>query len=67
MIGHKENSYPAIPYDTDDLSEGIRWILNNKDYEQLRSSAREKVSREFDSMVVAKKYISLYEEILANG
>ncbi len=43
MIGHKENSYPAIPYDTDDLSEGIKWILNNKDYEQLRRSARVKV------------------------
>ncbi len=67
MIEHKKNGYLAEPCDTDDLSEGIRWILNNKDYEQIRSSAREKVLREFDSMVVAKKYIALYEEILANG
>jgi len=33
-------------------------------YEWLCKNAREKVLREFDSRVVAKKYIDLYKEIL---
>ena len=43
MIEHLKNGYLAKPFDSDDLSEGIKWILNNKDYEQIRSSARVKV------------------------
>jgi len=46
------------------LSSGIEWILNNKNYEELCQKARNKVVGEFDSVVVAKKYIELYEEIL---
>ncbi len=66
LIEHKKNGYLAKPYDTSDLSEGIKWVLNNKDYEGLRRSAREKVLREFDSRVVAKKYIALYGEVLCS-
>ena len=64
IISHKKNGYLAKPYDTSDFAEGIKWVLNNKDYEGLRRSAREKVLREFDSRVVAKRYIALYEKIL---
>lgn len=63
MIDHKQNGYLAKHFDTDDLKNGIEWILNNN-YETLCKNAREKVLKEFDSVVVAKKYIKLYEEIL---
>ena len=66
LIEHKKNGYLAKPYDTSDFAEGIKWVLNNKDYEGLRRSAREKVLREFDSRVVAKRYIALYEEVLSS-
>ncbi|ORU93996.1 MAG: glycosyl transferase family 1 [Cycloclasticus sp. symbiont of Bathymodiolus heckerae] len=64
MIVHKENGYLAKSFDTTDLAEGIEWILNAPNYEQLSANARNKVLREFDSRVVAKRYIELYESVL---
>jgi glycosyltransferase involved in cell wall biosynthesis len=66
MIEHEINGYLAKPFDTDDLTQGIEWILNlsKNEYDKLSHNAREKVVREFDSKIVAKKYIELYEEIL---
>jgi len=39
-------------------------ILHVSDYDELCKNAREKVVKEFDSIVVAKKYIKLYRDIL---
>jgi len=64
MIVHKENGYLATSFDTTDLAEGIEWILSAPNYEQLSANARNKVLREFDSRVVAKRYVELYESVL---
>ena len=64
MIEHKKNGYLAKPFDTTDLKDGIEWVLNANNYDELCKNAREKVLREFDSKVVAKKYIELYKEVL---
>jgi len=66
IIEHKLNGYLAKPFDTTDLANGIDWILNNDNYNELSKNARDKVIREFDYDVVAKKYIALYKEILNN-
>lgn len=63
IVTHKIDGYLAKPFDTDDLANGIEWIINNEDYDKLCRNAREKVLREFNSMVVARKYIKLYEEV----
>jgi hypothetical protein len=39
----------------DDLRNGIEWVLNTANYDELCKNAREKVLREFDSKIVAKK------------
>ena len=65
MIEHQINGYLAKPFDTSDLACGIEWVLNAPNYEILCQNAREKVLKEFDSKVVAKKYIELYADILA--
>ncbi len=67
MIEHKQNGYLALAFDTGDLADGIEWILYHDSYETVCQNAREKVVNEFDSSVVAKKYIELYEEILKKG
>jgi len=67
MVEHQKNGYLAKPFDTTDLANGIEWVINNENYEELCEKAREKVLKEFDSNVVVKKYIALYEEILENG
>jgi len=64
MIEHKKNGYLAKAFESQDLADGIDWVLNNKDYATLCYNAREKVLKEFDSVVVAKKYIKLYKDIL---
>ncbi|KMQ51547.1 glycosyl transferase, group 1 family protein [Chitinispirillum alkaliphilum] len=64
MIVHKQNGYLAKPFNTTDLKDGIQWVLNAPNYDELCKNAREKVLREFDSNVVAQKYIALYKEIL---
>ncbi len=64
MIEHQKNGYLAKAFNTTDLANGIEWILHVENYEELCQNARDKVLEEFDSIVVAKKYIGLYEEIL---
>jgi len=64
LIDHQINGYLAKPYDTSDLAKGIEWVLNNPNYEKLCENAGKKVLKEFDSVVVAKKYIELYREVL---
>ncbi len=64
MIEHKKNGYLSAPFKPDSLKSGIEWVLNSPNYNQLCKNARNKVMHEFDSKVVAKKYIKLYEEIL---
>jgi len=68
IVDHKINGYKAKAFDTKDLLKGIEWILslNKNEYNRLCKNAREKVLREFDSKVIAKKYIDLYKEVL-NG
>lgn len=64
MIEHQQNGYLAKPFESEDLASGIEWILNAKNYEEISVNARDKVVKEFYSVVVAKKYIKLYEDIL---
>ncbi|WP_345976370.1 glycosyltransferase family 4 protein [Sulfurimonas sp. HSL3-7] len=64
MIEHRKNGYLAIPLDTDDLTHGIEWVLNTPDYDELSKNAEAKIAKEFDSVVVAQKYIALYKESL---
>jgi len=65
IIDHKTNGYLAKPFDTLDLACGIEWILSSKHYDELCVSARQKVLKKFDSVVVAKKYVEFYKEILS--
>ncbi len=64
MIDHQQNGYLVKPFNTIDLKNGIEWILNNDSFDSLCNNAREKVLTNFDSIIVAKKYINLYRGIL---
>lgn len=65
IVDHKITGYKADHFDSKDLAKGIDWVLNAPNFEQLCENAREKVLREFDSHVIAEKYIELYEESLS--
>jgi glycosyltransferase involved in cell wall biosynthesis len=63
MIEHKLNGYLAKAFDSIDLANGIKYVLQNKN---LSINAREKVMRTFEKNIVAKQYIKLYNKILHN-
>jgi glycosyltransferase involved in cell wall biosynthesis len=64
IVSHKVDGYKARPFDTSDLANGIKWVLNYPEYDKLCENARKKVLENFDSKIVAQKYIQLYQEIL---
>jgi len=64
MIEHKKTGYLAKPFESEDLANGIEWVLNSSNYDELCVNAREKVREQFDSVVVAKRYMELYEEMI---
>ncbi|MDJ0798478.1 MAG: glycosyltransferase family 4 protein [Calothrix sp. MO_167.B12] len=65
MIEHQKNGYLAQPYKIEDLAEGIAWVLENEDRSQkLSHRAREKAEQEFTLEIQARRYSSLFNEIL---
>ena len=64
VVDHQINGYLAKPLDTTDLKNGIEWVLETRNYHQLCKKAREKIVEKFDNVIVAKKYIQLYDDIL---
>lgn len=64
IVDHKVNGYLAKPFNTEDLANGIKYILNTPNYDELCHNARQKVIQEFDTEVVAKQYIELYNRVL---
>lgn len=67
MIEHKINGYLAKPFDSKDLANGIKWILDDEEYNKLCQNSRLKVLQSFSEEVVIPKYIKLYENIISNN
>lgn len=64
LVDHENNGYLAKPFSVVDLASGIDRVINHNDYEQLAFNSRQKVLENFDSKVVAPKYIELYCSVL---
>ena len=65
MIDHKTNGYVANYKDAEDLANGICWVLEKANYEQLSQNARQKVVENYSEDVVAKRYLTLYKSLLS--
>jgi glycosyltransferase involved in cell wall biosynthesis len=68
IVEHRVNGYRAEPFNASDLARGIEWILEREsgDYQQMCQLARIRAESHFDSRVIAKRYIRLYQECIAN-
>ena len=65
IIEHQQNGYLALPFAIEDLARGIAWILEDqKRHQKLCARAREKAEREFTQTLQARRYESLYNDIL---
>jgi len=68
MIEHKANGYLSNPLDSNDIANGISWVLESPDRcNQLGIEARRKAVREYDIKLQAQLYADLYREIAANN
>lgn len=64
MIDHQKNGYLSMPFDYEDLAQGIVWILEDENrYEKLRHQAREKAEAEFSLNYQAARYSRLFCEL----
>ncbi len=62
LIEHKQNGYLAHPFATEDLAQGIAWVLESRQrWQVLSTRAREKVEQEFTLEKQAGRYLSVFE------
>ncbi len=67
IVDHQQNGYLVRPFEIEDLAQGIAWVLEDKQrHHKLCIQAREKAEREFALEVQARRYLSLYSELLAD-
>ncbi|WP_152590671.1 glycosyltransferase family 4 protein [Nostoc sphaeroides] len=65
IVEHQKNGYRAKCFSSDDLATGIIWVIENQErYQKLCDKAFETVNKKFTLDLQAKRYLSLYEEIL---
>lgn len=62
MIRHQTTGYLCSPKDSDQLTQGISYTLQNE--QRMRSAARQFVLENYSQEVVAKKYLHEYERLL---
>jgi glycosyltransferase involved in cell wall biosynthesis len=65
IVEHQKTGYRAEFCNSEDLAQGIIWVLQNSSRWQILSQqARTKVEREFTQEVQAQAYLKLYQELL---
>lgn len=61
MIDHKINGYVAEYKSAENLARGIRWVLEEADYQALCRNARSKAVDCYSEKTVAQQYIALFK------
>lgn len=65
MIEHQVNGYLATPFESNDLANGIMWVLENKRrHDTLSLRARQTVEEHYALKTVANRYLALYQSLL---
>jgi glycosyltransferase involved in cell wall biosynthesis len=65
IVEHQQCGYRATPYSSEDLANGIAWVLADEErHGALAHRGRAKVVEEFSLSRVAEQYKALYTQIL---
>jgi glycosyltransferase involved in cell wall biosynthesis len=67
VVEHGVTGYLAEPYDTDSLATGIRWATSEERAAELSANARRRAIRLWSPRVVARQYMHVYTEALADS
>jgi glycosyltransferase involved in cell wall biosynthesis len=62
MIDHRKNGWLAKPFDSTELAEGIRWLAEHPQPDQLRHAARGKALSDYSMTVMGDRYMALYQD-----
>ena len=60
-----KNGYVARYEDSDDLANGMHWVLEEADYEELSRRCVNKVVQNYSQSSVAMRYIEVYQHAAA--
>lgn len=67
IVEHEATGYLAKPYDSEDLANGIKWILeDNARYLRLSENSRKRALRLWDQEVVVPQYLEVYKQVINN-
>ena len=64
MIDHKVNGYVSEYRSAKDLADGIRWVLEEAQYDELGKEALNKVGKCYTGEVVAERYLQIYNGLV---
>jgi glycosyltransferase involved in cell wall biosynthesis len=64
IVDNNETGYLAAPFDTEDLAEGIKWAVSNRDSKNLKSVTRRRAIEKFSYPVIARQYREIYEKVI---
>jgi len=66
IVDHQQSGWLAPAFDTDDLAQGIAWVLQDADrWQQLSSHARQRAKQCFAPEVVVAQYLDVYRAALS--
>jgi glycosyltransferase involved in cell wall biosynthesis len=60
IVEHKITGYLAKNFESEDLANGINWILSSKNKKKISQNARKRIINNFDNYKIAKKYLKVY-------
>jgi len=65
IVSHQKTGWLARPFDTQELADGILWVLNDRNrWAELSSAARSSAFEKFSPEVVTRQYMDVYESAL---
>jgi len=66
IVAHKQTGYLATPFDTQDLAQGITWVLDQENLSNCLSlPSRQRALTLFSPQVAGEKYLALYRAALS--
>ncbi len=63
-VEDRKTGYLAKPFESDDLSFGIEWVLNRDNYKSLCLESRKRAERLWNEEIITMQYEEIYKKVL---
>ncbi|MDB5014861.1 MAG: glycosyltransferase [Daejeonella sp.] len=67
MVEHRQNGYLAQYKSSEDLANGIKWVIEHPDRLALNTESRKSVLDNFSEHIIAERHMLIYRELLQNS